>query len=289
MQVHKAIEQEVRKRLRYSMIRGAKSLNSLIDKAKKGDTGALDALWRQVKRFAFTVARRYTPTSYADMEDLQQCAYLGFHTAVMQHTGKYRFLSLVQWCTQRECQRLLDLYGSRRQLQADSLDVVMPDGEHTLEDLIVDESRPKTEEVELACDVRAAVAELPERERELIEARWFGDEVLPLESVGESMGVSGERVRQLEERAFERLRADPILQTYNLRNAPLAYRSGLSSFRNARASCVERAAMHSIQREGVKQKKAAQRDGYAGLLESLAAEGFISEAELHTLFPSYGG
>jgi RNA polymerase sigma factor (sigma-70 family) len=270
-------------------MRGVKSLNSLIGKAKKGDTEALEALWRQARRFAFAVARRYTPTSYADAEDLQQCAYLGFHTAVMQHTGKYRFLSLVQWCTQRECQRLLDLYGSRRQMQADSLDVVMPDGEHTLEDLIVDESRPKTEEVELACDVRAAVAELPERERELIEARWFGDEVLPLESVGESMGVSGERVRQLEERAFERLRADPILQTYDPRRAPFVYGSGLSAFRNTRSSCVERAALHSIQRDITKKKKGERRDDYACLLESLAADGFISAAELHTLLPSHGG
>ena len=261
----------------------------LIKEAQAGDKAALEALWEQTKAFAFTVSRRYSQTAYADAEDLQQCAYLGFHAAVMQHTGKYRFLSLVQWCTQRECQKLLDLYGSRRQLQADSLDVVMPDGEHTLEDLIVDETRSKTEEVDLACDLRAALAELPERERNLIETRWLGEDVLPLEAVGGIMGVSMERVRQLEERAFDRLRADPILQTYAPKHTPFAYKSGLSSFRNARASCVERAAMHSIQRDAAKKKKATRCDRYAGLLESLAAEGFISAEELHTLLPSYGG
>lgn len=266
-------------------------LNFLIKQAKTGDKEALEELWRQTKRFAFVAARRFCTTAYADMDDLRQCAYLGVHTAVMQHSGRYDFLALVRWCTQRECQKLLDLYGSRRQLRADSLDILLPDGESTPADLIEDESLPEIgaglEEDELVRDVRAAVAELPERERLIIQRHWLDG--LTLADVGKEIHLSSERVRQLEARAFDRLRADPILQNYCPRSAPSVYRSGLSSFRNTRTSSVERAAMHSIQREEVKQNKAARSDGYMGLLESLAAEGFISADELHALLPSYGG
>lgn len=266
-------------------------MDILIKQAQEGDKTALEALWKQTKKFAFTVARRFYTTTYADMDDLQQCAYLGVHTAAMHHTGRYDFLALVRWCTLRECQKLLDLYGSRRQLRADSLDIILPDGESTPADLIEDESQPEIgaqiEESELVRDVRAAVVELPEREQLIIRRHWLDG--LTLADVGKEIRLSSERVRQLEARAFDRLRADPILQTYCPRNAPSVYRSGLSSFRNTRASSVERAAMHSIQREEVKQKKAARSDGYMDLLESLAAEGFISADELHALLPSYGG
>ena len=266
-------------------------LNSLIKQAKTGNQEAMEELWKQTKKFAFTAARRFCVTAYADMDDLRQCAYLGVHTAAMQHTGRYDFLALVRWCTQRECQKLLDLYGSRRQLRADSLDIILPDGESTPADLIEDESLPEVsahlEESELVRDVRNSVAELPERERRVIQRHWLDG--LTLADVGKEIHLSSERVRQLEARAFDRLRADPILQTYCPRNAPSVYRSGLSSFRNTRASSVERAAMYSIQREEIKKKKAARSDGYAGLLESLAAEGFISADELHALLPSYGG
>lgn len=46
---------------------------------------------------------------------------------------------------------------------------------------------------------------LPEREREIIEARRLRDKPETLEALGERFGVSRERVRQLEVRAFDRL------------------------------------------------------------------------------------
>lgn len=51
-----------------------------------------------------------------------------------------------------------------------------------------------------------ALAALGERERRIIEARVLSDEPKTLEELGREMGVSKERVRQLEERARNRLR-----------------------------------------------------------------------------------
>lgn len=235
------------------------SKETLIAKAQEGDAQALEKLWERTQAFAFTVARRFYTTAYADSEDLQQCAYLGFHAAVMQHTGRYRFLSLVQWCVQRECQKLLDLYGSRRQIKAESLDIPLPDGEHTAADLIVDESLPesgeKLEASELVRDVRAAVASLPERESMIVQRHWLDG--LPLADIGGELGLSAERVRQLEKKALDYLRADPVIASYAPEMRSGSVRGTLTYFRNHHTSSTETDALARIKRS---QDVKSQRD-----------------------------
>ena len=48
---------------------------------------------------------------------------------------------------------------------------------------------------------------LNERERRIFEARRLADEPLTLEQLSEEFGVSRERVRQIEVRAFEKVQA----------------------------------------------------------------------------------
>ncbi len=54
------------------------------------------------------------------------------------------------------------------------------------------------------------LAELPERDREILRARRLSDPVVTLESLSQKYGISRERVRQIEERAYNKLR-DAIL------------------------------------------------------------------------------
>jgi RNA polymerase sigma-32 factor len=53
--------------------------------------------------------------------------------------------------------------------------------------------------------LRAAIAVLPERERRIVAARHLADEPATLSDLGAEMGISKERVRQIEERALGRL------------------------------------------------------------------------------------
>ncbi len=53
--------------------------------------------------------------------------------------------------------------------------------------------------------VREAMAQLPEREREIFVERRLSDEPATLEDLGQVYGISRERVRQLENRAFEKI------------------------------------------------------------------------------------
>ena len=52
---------------------------------------------------------------------------------------------------------------------------------------------------------------LPERDREILKARRLSDPVATLESLSQKYGISRERVRQIEERAYKKLR-DAILK-----------------------------------------------------------------------------
>ena len=54
--------------------------------------------------------------------------------------------------------------------------------------------------------IREALAELPAREAKIIRERLLEDDARTLESLGRELGVSKERVRQLEARALAKLR-----------------------------------------------------------------------------------
>ena len=91
--------------------------------------------------------------------------------------------------------------------------VVGEDGEAAWQDLLVDE-RPDPEETTMtrrdtrlrARWVDEAMATLPERERVIVRARFFTEETVTLERLGVTLGISKERVRQLEHQALKRLR-----------------------------------------------------------------------------------
>ena len=63
----------------------------------------------------------------------------------------------------------------------------------------------------MALDVRAIIANLPAHEREVISYRFglVGDKPLTLEECGKLMGMSHERVRQIELKAMKKLRNSP--------------------------------------------------------------------------------
>jgi len=54
--------------------------------------------------------------------------------------------------------------------------------------------------------LQQAISRLPEREREIIRLRHLGDEPMTLRDVGAAMGLSRERVRQLEAQAMRKLK-----------------------------------------------------------------------------------
>jgi RNA polymerase sigma-32 factor len=54
--------------------------------------------------------------------------------------------------------------------------------------------------------LRSALTVLSDRELKILRARRLSDESATLESLGEGLGISKERVRQIESRAMEKLK-----------------------------------------------------------------------------------
>jgi RNA polymerase primary sigma factor len=84
------------------------------------------------------------------------------------------------------------------------------EGETAFGDLLPSEEAEPEEEVELSLreqTLRNAVEQLPERERQVVKLRYGinGDEPTPLRETGRRLGLSPERVRQLESEALEHL------------------------------------------------------------------------------------
>ena len=57
------------------------------------------------------------------------------------------------------------------------------------------------------------LATLPERDREILKARRLSDPAVTLESLSQKYGISRERVRQIEERAFNKLKSEILKET----------------------------------------------------------------------------
>ncbi|WP_370154221.1 RNA polymerase factor sigma-32 [Ferrovibrio sp.] len=91
--------------------------------------------------------------------------------------------------------------------------VVSEDGESVWQDLLVDDRPTPEETAMLRHDSRLrarwignALETLPARERTIVRARFFSEETVTLERLGVRLGISKERVRQLEHQALKRLR-----------------------------------------------------------------------------------
>jgi RNA polymerase primary sigma factor len=84
------------------------------------------------------------------------------------------------------------------------------EGDTALGDLLEGGSPPVDQEVEVSLSeqlLRQTIEELPETERDVITLRFglTGDDPQPLRETGRRLGLSAERVRQIESRALKRL------------------------------------------------------------------------------------
>ncbi|HQP19084.1 MAG TPA: sigma-70 family RNA polymerase sigma factor, partial [Phenylobacterium sp.] len=87
------------------------------------------------------------------------------------------------------------------------------DGESEWQDWLADENTPSQEAVLADSEERSirmslletAMTELSDRERHILTERRLKDEPTTLEDLASQYGVSRERVRQIEVRAFEKL------------------------------------------------------------------------------------
>jgi RNA polymerase primary sigma factor len=110
--------------------------------------------------------------------------------------------------TEAEVDHLLQVGGTDLSLSS----AVGEDGTLELGDTLEQETVPSVENQLIRSSfeqqIRAMVAELEDKEREVIELRFGlgGDEPKTLQEIGEALGLTRERIRQIESKAKEKLR-----------------------------------------------------------------------------------
>jgi len=97
----------------------------------------------------------------------------------------------------------IDLPHNNDEDSAMSLHDRLASGESNAEELLTLEEGQKTR----ATALQKAMKRLSDRERHIVQARHLGEENLTLRELGEELGISKERVRQLEARALGTIRS----------------------------------------------------------------------------------
>lgn len=100
-----------------------------------------------------------------------------------------------------------------RDLPLENPDDSDPDTHHAFVSELADESASPAEQLserdweeQQSESLQAALSSLPERDRVIIENRWLQEEPKTLQTLGAELGISAERVRQLEKQAMAKLR-----------------------------------------------------------------------------------
>jgi RNA polymerase sigma-32 factor len=103
---------------------------------------------------------------------------------------------------------------------------ISPTGEDEWQDFLADERPTPEETVMFARDSRTrsiwlaqALAELTDREQIIIKERRLRDDARTLEELGRDLGISKERVRQIEHRALEKLKVSLLERSVERDNA----------------------------------------------------------------------
>jgi RNA polymerase primary sigma factor len=222
----------------YQLLRPAEELE-LARRIERGDLTAKERMVCANLRLVVSVARQYAGSGLPFL-DLVQEGMLGLIRAVEKFDWRrgFRFSTYATWWIRQAVERARDGKGDtirlpvglvRRQRQAASPQPEVPrvvasldrpigadDDELTLGDLIADDGPTPYEHAEQATRrhaVRAALDDLPARERHVLWLRYglAGGQPEPLREVGRRLGLTPERVRQIERAALTRLGHAPQL------------------------------------------------------------------------------
>jgi RNA polymerase sigma factor (sigma-70 family) len=160
---------------------------SLVARARAGDTGALEHLYRAYEGSVYTLARRLTRTA-EDAEDVLQETFLEVCRSLSGWRGDG---SLWGWVRTIAANKALMRYRREKVRATEELD----------EELSVGQA---AQDVPLQLDLEAALARLPERTRAVV---WLHDvEGYTHEEIAELMGMTTSFSKSQLARAHQKLR-----------------------------------------------------------------------------------
>ncbi|MCD7755496.1 MAG: RNA polymerase sporulation sigma factor SigE [Firmicutes bacterium] len=187
----------------------------------RGEPSARQTLIEHNLRLVVYIARRFENTG-VNLEDLISIGAIGLIKAVNTYRPErnIKLATYASRCIENEIlMHIRKISGQKAEVSLDEPINMDYDGnELLLSDILgTDEDmvfRPLEEDVDL-CVLRQALAELPEREREIILMRYGldGHKELTQKEVAQKMGISQSYISRLEKRIMLRLRKEMLRQT----------------------------------------------------------------------------
>ncbi len=203
------------------------SNEELAARIKNGDTSLIPLLWGGCRSTVTLLAARNRGVTEnracIDWDDLIQCGYFAMLEAIKSYDPEkgYKFVTYMTYKYKNEIYALI---GAKKMHNGyifppfvDSLNVTVENDSHETEliDMLENDSGENIErdyeKKELQQIVRAAVAELPERERYVIQERYFNEREKVQIADGKRY-KDGNDVTRTEDRALRMLRRDKALQ-----------------------------------------------------------------------------
>lgn len=228
----------------------SEEMNALISRAKN-DADALLQLWYCVHRYAYKIALKYKGIAQhngaVDMDDLKQCAFLGFYEAVQRFDPLHgTFFTMLSYCVSTACRRALGMDGRERaEYHVTSLDDPIPGTDDlTLSDTIPDPaSADAFEKTEMHRDIEKALDCLPEDMATII--RLHDLQGLSLRETASHFNCNLEELCRRRRNAFYKIRQKRILSQYvRFRHKTLA------DFQRDWSSVVEDEVIRRLDRRG---------------------------------------
>ena len=191
--------------------------NKLAEKIKKGDERALQKLVQSNLKFVITIAKQYRNTGVS-FSDLISEGNVGLIKAARKfdETKGVKFISYAVWWIRASIQECVDNYKKHNEFFADEF-VFNKQSEVNYEytsDVINSEFEAEMIDAQSRNASIETLMETLERREIRILALYFGlygNKERTLDEIGEEMGLTKERVRQIKDKAIIKLKCNALM------------------------------------------------------------------------------